>query len=85
MEKAIQDAYDDVWLRGIRHNVLEFSHLMVNKILDHLESQCLALTAREKAVKLRDIHAQWDKNDEVKTFFDQMEKLAQEIQDNYGI
>ena len=84
-KEAIEGAYDAVWLKTLCDDVLGFSHLTVGEMLDHLETQCLSLTDRAKAKKLRDIHVEWDKNDDVATFFDNLDKLEEEMADDFSI
>ena len=46
-------------------------------MLDHLEQQCLALTARDKKIKLEDVNLLWDCNDDIETYFVKAEKLEE--------
>ena len=54
-------------------------------MLEHLEQQCLALTSREKTVKLRDTLIPWDQNDDVATYFVKLEKLDEELLNEFNI
>ena len=54
-------------------------------MLDHLEQQCLALTARDKKTKMKDVNLHWDRDDDIKTYFVKAEQFEEEIQENYGI
>ena len=52
-------------------------------MMDHLKMQCLTFTDREKAKKLRGIYVEWDKKDDVTTFFDNLDKLEKEMTDDF--
>ena len=45
---AIAAAYDETYLDTIKDDLLGFSHLTVNAMLEHLREQCLAMTFKEK-------------------------------------
>ena len=54
-------------------------------MLDRLEQECLALTARDKKTKMKDVNLPWDRDDDIETYFVKAEKLEEDLQDNYGI
>ena len=54
-------------------------------MLKHLEQQCLALTARDKKTKMKDVNIPWDRDDDIETYFVKADKLEEDLQDNYGI
>ena len=54
-------------------------------MLDHLEQQCLALTARDKKIKMKDINLLWDRDDDIEIYFVKAGKLEEYLQGNYGI
>ena len=54
-------------------------------MLDHLEQQCLALTARDKKIKMKDVNLPWDRDDDIETYFVKAKKLDEDLQENYGI
>ena len=54
-------------------------------MLEHLEQQCLALTARDKKTKMKDVNIPWDRDDDIETYFVKADKLEEYLQDNYGI
>ena len=54
-------------------------------MLNHLEQQRLALTAREKKVKMKDVNLLWDRGDDIETYFVQAKKLEEDLEENYGI
>jgi len=82
---AIEEAYDAAYLAEMKDDVLGFSHLTVADLLTHLEDKCLALTTLQKNKKLADINCVWDKNDDIGTYFAQVERLEEELLDHYGI
>ena len=54
-------------------------------MLDHLGQQCLALTARDKKTKMKNVNIPWDRDDDIETYFVKDDKLEEYFQDNYGI
>ena len=54
-------------------------------MLDNIEQQCLALTAREKKTKMKDVNIPWDRDDDIETYFVMADKLDEDLQENYGI
>ena len=54
-------------------------------MLDHLKQQCLALTAQEKKIKVKDVNIPWDRGNDIETYFVKADKLEEDIQENYGI
>ena len=59
--------------------------MLVAQMLDHLEQQCLALAARDKKTKMKDVNLPWDQDDDIETYFVKADKLEEDIQENYGI
>ena len=49
-------------------------------MLDHLEQQCLALTARDKKTKMKDVNLTWDRDDDIETYFIKANKLEEDLQ-----
>ena len=54
-------------------------------MLEHLEQQCLALTARDKKRKMKDVNIPWDRDDDIETYLVKADKLEEDLQENYGI
>ena len=54
-------------------------------MLDHLEQQCLALTAQDKKTKMKEVNLPWDRDDDIETYFVKAKKLEEDLQENYGI
>ena len=51
-------------------------------MLDHLEQQCLALTAQDKKMKMKDVNLPWDRDDDIETYFFKANKLEEDLQEN---
>ena len=49
-------ACDKVYLVTIKNELFGFADKSVAQMLDHLDQQCLALTARDKKTKMKDVH-----------------------------
>ena len=56
-------------------NYLGLPKKTVAQMLNHLEQQCLALTARDKKIKMKDINLLWDSDDDIETYFVKANKL----------
>ena len=54
-------------------------------MLEHLEQQYLALTARDKKAKMKDVNIPWDRDDDIETYFFKADKLEEDLRENYGI
>ena len=54
-------------------------------MLEHIEQQCLALTARDKKTKIQDVNIPWNRDDDIETYFVKADKLEEDLQENYGI
>ena len=85
LKTKIEEAYDEPYLENLKNEIFGFSHVTVADMLTHLQSQCLALTTREKTQKLKDVLRKWDADEDVNTFFTKLDKLADELKDEYGI
>ena len=81
----IEEAYDAAYLATLRDDILGFGHVTTRDMIEHLERQCLALTSRERTIKLRDTLIPWDQNDDVTTYFVKLEKLDEELQNEFNI
>ena len=46
-KEKLELAYDATYFATLRNGILGFTHLTVRDLLEHLESQCLALTNHE--------------------------------------
>jgi hypothetical protein len=84
-KSMIEDAYDAAYLATLRDDILGFGHVTTRDMIEHLEQQCLALTSREKTIKLRDTLIPWDQNDDVTTYFVKLEKLDEELLNEFNI
>ena len=54
-------------------------------MLDHLDQQCLALTERDKKIRMKDVNLPWECDDDIETYFFKAEKLEEDLKENYGI
>ena len=54
-------------------------------MLNHLEQQYLALTARDKKIKMKDVNLPWDRDKNIETYFFKTNKLEQCLQEKYDI
>ena len=72
-EEAFKDkivlACDKAYLITIKNDLFGFANKNVIQMLDHLEQQCLALKARDKKTKMKDVNLPWDRDDDIKTCF----------------
>ena len=82
---AMAAAYDDTYFDTIKDELLGFSHLTVNAMLEHLREQCLAMTFKEKKKKLKEININWDHGDDIRVFLRNVQKLKDQLDDEYGI
>ena len=60
---------DEAYLVTIKNELFGFSNKSVAQMLKHLEQQCLALTARDKKTKMKDVNIAWDRDDDIETYF----------------
>ena len=51
-------------------------------MLDYLEQQRLALIARNKKIKMKDVNLPWDRDDDIETYFIKTDKLEDYLQEN---
>ena len=54
-------------------------------MLEHLEQQCLALTAWDNKTKMKDVNIPWECDNDIETYFVKTDKLEKYLQENYGI
>ena len=72
---------DKAYLVIIKNELFGFAEKSVAQMLDHLEQQCLALTARDKKMKMKDVNLPWDRDDDIDTYFFKADKLEEYLQD----
>ena len=88
-EEAFKDKIfltcDKAYLFTIKNELFGFSDKTVAQMLEHLEQQYLALTARDKKIKMKDVNIPWDRDDNIETYFVKADKLEEDLQKNYGI
>jgi hypothetical protein len=81
----LAEVYDATYLRAIKDDVLGFLVVTVRDMLNQLESRCLAISDHDEAKKIRQAHADWDKNDDIWTFFQLLNQIKDNLEDDYGI
>ena len=54
-------------------------------MLNHLEQQCLTLSAQDKKIKMKDVNILWDCDDDIETYSVKADKLEEDLQGKYGI
>ena len=79
------EAYDEAYFSAIKHPIFGLSNVTVNEMLNHLESQCLALTSRDKEDKLSEMKQKWNQDDDITIFFNNLEQSEEELNDDYEI
>ena len=82
---ALEAAYNAACWTALRDDVLDFLHVTVTAMLEHLEGQCLVLTQREHRAKLQEITLPWSKGEDIKTYFVKLDKLEEKFLLEYGI
>ena len=65
---AVAAAYDKTYFNTIKDDLLGFTHLTVNEMLEHLKEQCLVMTFREKRQNLKEISIIWEHGDDICVF-----------------
>ena len=81
----VEEAYDQAYFTTMKDDVLGFMHVTVADMLQHLEGQCHALTEREKKEKLQEVNVPWDQNDDIQTYFVKLDKLEEELKNEFDI
>ena len=78
-EKAYKDkiflACDEEYLVTIKNELFGFAAKSVAQMLEYLEQQRLALTARDNKTKMKDVNIPWDRDNDIKTYFVKANKL----------
>ena len=82
---AIVAAHDETYFDVIRGDLLGFTHLTVNDLLEHLKEQCLAMTFEKKRRELKEINLRWEHQGDIRVFLSNVQKLKEQLEDEYGI
>ena len=69
----------------MKGDVLGFMHVTVANMLRHLKGKCHALTSRENKLKLDEVNVLWDQNDDIQTYFVKLDKLEEELSNDFDI
>ena len=81
----LEEAYGESYLEALKDDILGFTHVHVSQMLAHLSEQCLAITTKERKKKLKQIELEWTPGDDIRVFFTKVQKLKDELEDEYGI
>ena len=65
------------YLVTIKIELFGFFDKTVAQMFDHLEQECLSLTARDKKIKTKDVNLLWDRDDNIETYFVKANKLEE--------
>ena len=78
---AIATVYNETYLDVIHNELLGFTHLTVNDLLEHLKEQCLAMTFKEKMRKLKEINLRWEHGIDICLYLGNVQKLKEQLED----
>lgn len=81
-KEKLEGAYDSQYFDVLKDNILGFTHVCVSEMLDHLHSNCLALTDVEKEKRLEETKLPWDQDIALPTYFHNLDKLQEELDDD---
>ena len=74
MKQLIVKAYAPCWLEEIEDDIIEFTVKSAKEILDHLFTQCLKVTNREKKKLINNTEFLWLAKEDVTVYFTKLEK-----------
>ena len=74
MKNLIVKAYESCWLEEIENNILEFTVVSAIEMIDHLDSQCLKVTNRDKKKQIKNTEFLWLADEDVTVYFEKLEK-----------
>ena len=72
-------ACDKAYIVTIKNELSGFADKTVAQMLDHLEQQCLSLTAQDKKIKIKDVNLPWDRDNNIETYFVKADKLEEDL------
>ena len=82
-EEAFKDKIvltcDKSYIVTIKNKLFGLAKKTVAQMFDHIEQQYLALTAREKKTKMKDVNLPWDRDDDIETYFVKADKLEENL------
>ena len=74
IKMLIVNAYEPCWLEEIEDDVVELTQKTAFKFLEHLITQCLKITNREKKMKIKNTESPWLVDEDVTVYFAKLEK-----------
>ena len=74
MKNLIVKAYESCWLKEIEDDILEFTVVSAMEMLDHLDTQCLKVTNRDKKKQINNTEFLWLADEDVTVYFAKLEK-----------
>ena len=74
MNQLIVKAYEPCWLEEIEDEILEFTVKSAYEMLEHLSTQCLKVTNREKKKLIKNTDFPWLAEEDVTVYFAKLEK-----------
>ena len=80
-KEKLEGVFDEKYFITFKNDLLGFTHVCVSEMLDHLTTQCLTITDTEKSEKLKAALKPWDHEDDIDTFFDDLDKIQKDLQD----
>ena len=80
-KKKLEAAFDAKYFVTFKNDLLGFTHVCVSEMLDHLATQCLTITDTEKSAKLTAALKPWSQEDDIDTFFDDLDKIQKDLLD----
>ena len=73
MKNLIFKGYESCWIEKIKEDILEFTVVSAMEMLDHLDTQCLKVTNRNKK-KIKNTEFPWLADEDVTVYFSKLEK-----------
>ena len=77
----LEAAFDSKYFATLKNDLLGYTHVCVSEMLEHLEKQCLEITDSEKSDKLKAALKPWSQDDDIDTFFDDLDKIQKDLED----
>ena len=74
MKDLIVKAYKSCWLEEIEDDILEFTVVSAMEMLNHLDTQCLKVTNREKKKQIKNTEFLWLADEDITVYFTKLEK-----------
>ena len=78
-KNKLEGAFDSQYFDTLRDDLLGYTHVCVSEMLDHLLTQCLALTDVEKQERLAAVGTPWNQDLALGTYFHNLDRLQEEL------